>query len=137
MSGIQGISGAASVRPPQHISIDQPIDPIQPVASVAPVPSSDLLTSQQDLSRERNPNSQSSAIPAPEDFQRSAANLNKQLESLNLGLQFEWDSVLERNVAKIVNTITGDVVKQIPSEELIRWQKEFTRLHGMLFDKKV
>jgi flagellar protein FlaG len=69
--------------------------------------------------------------------------LNKAIDrvnhSLNIDktlLQIEFDKDTNRNVAQIIDKNSGEVIKQIPSKEFLEWEKEFTRITGLLFDKK-
>lgn len=53
--------------------------------------------------------------------------------SLGLHLRQESESI----VAMIVNRKSGELIKQIPSEELLKIREKLDELTGLIFDKKI
>jgi flagellar protein FlaG len=63
------------------------------------------------------------------------AMLNRQMASSKQALGFSYDDSLKRPVITVRNTSTGEVVRQIPTEEVIRVAHRMDALKGILFNK--
>lgn len=57
------------------------------------------------------------ARPAPEQVQRAVGAINKVLQQTNRDLQFSIDPDTNNPVVRVVDTATGEVIKQFPSKE--------------------
>jgi len=53
------------------------------------------------------------------------------LESTSVSVEFEIDSETHRIITKVVNKGTGEVIRQIPTEEVIRMADAMARLQGL------
>jgi len=53
------------------------------------------------------------------------------LESTSVSVEFEIDSETHRIITKVVNKGTGEVIRQIPTEEVIRMADTMARLQGL------
>lgn len=60
---------------------------------------------------------------------------NKVLEQINIQLDFSYDKELNRMVVKVINKETGEVVRQIPPEEMLKIAKRMEEMVGVLLDK--
>ena len=60
--------------------------------------------------------------------------LNKQIASSGRKLGFAMDDVLNYPVVTVSNASTGEVVRQIPSEAVIRVAHTLDELKGLLYD---
>lgn len=58
-------------------------------------------------------------LPEPADLSRMVEKLNDYLRQNSRNLQFRYDDTSGRTVITVVDASTGDVVRQIPSEELL------------------
>ncbi len=63
--------------------------------------------------------------------------LNKQMESNNRNLGFAFDAKLGVHVITVSNTETGEVIRQIPSETVMRVAHKFEELKGLFHDKTI
>ncbi len=63
--------------------------------------------------------------------------LNENVDNLHKGIKFEKEEKLNSWVVKVFNEQTGEVIRQIPSKELIEIAKGIEDVMGMIFDKKV
>ncbi len=63
--------------------------------------------------------------------------LNKQMESNNRNLGFAFDAKLGVHVITVSNTETGEVIRQIPSETVMRVAHKFDELKGLFHDKTI
>jgi flagellar protein FlaG len=72
-----------------------------------------------------------------EQLNKAIDRVNHSLNIDNTSLQIEFDKETNRNVAQIIDKNSGEVIRQIPSKEFLEWEKEFTRITGLLYDKKI
>lgn len=63
--------------------------------------------------------------------------ISKELRQAGDQLQISVDSDLDRVIVKIVNSQSGQVIRQIPAEELINLAKQLKNLNGLLVEKHV
>lgn len=69
------------------------------------------------------------------NLQEAIANLNEQMRANGRNLTFQMDKVTDRTVITVKNTQTGDVVRQIPDETLLRVAHNIEKVKGMLLDE--
>ena len=72
---------------------------------------------------------------AHQDLQTAMKLLNEQMASTSRGLGFSYDSSKQSAVIKVTDLKSGEVVRQIPSEEVLRVAHKLDELKGMLFNK--
>jgi flagellar protein FlaG len=60
--------------------------------------------------------------------------LNTVMQQMGTSLTFSIDNATHKTVVKVLNTQTQEVVRQIPSEEMLRMSQRITELLGVLFD---
>jgi len=63
--------------------------------------------------------------------------LNDQVSTKAQGLGFSYDDSVKNPVITVRNTQTGQVVRQIPSEDVLRMAHNIDQLKGILFNAKV
>lgn len=61
--------------------------------------------------------------------------ISKELHQAGDQLQISVDSDLDRVIVKIVDSQSGQVIRQIPAEELINLAKQLKNLNGLLVEK--
>lgn len=72
--------------------------------------------------------------PTPAQLQGVVENLNKALRQSNKNLEFTVDTDTEKSVVKLVDSSTGDVIRQYPTEEALSIAKTIDDMQqGMLF----
>ena len=79
------------------------------------------------------------AQPGPLDraaLDRAAAKVSKVLESTDPRLKIKVDDETERVVITVVNQDSGKIVRQIPSEELLRLEKYLSSVKGLLLHEQ-
>lgn len=59
------------------------------------------------------------AAPTPEQAQAAVDNINRVLKKGDSGLEFSVDKQTNRTVFKLVETQTGEVIRQYPTEDLL------------------
>ena len=60
--------------------------------------------------------------------------LNKAMETVGTKLSFSVDKETRQTVIKVMDSRTGEVIRQIPSEEMLRISQRITELLGVLTD---
>ena len=100
----------------------QGVQPAQPAPLARPVVNTEPLLDQ-DLVRE--------------NLHAAIENLNEQVERNGRGLNFSMDELLNRPVITVRNTATGEVVRQIPNEVVIKVAHSIENIKGLLLDQKM
>lgn len=109
---IQPLSGSAVAAQPAREPSEAPALPVStPDPQPAPAPTRDEV-------RE-----------AIKEIQRSVANNTT-------NLQFSVDEDTGRTIVSVIDTETRQVVRQIPSEEVMRMSRALDRMQGLLFKGK-
>ena len=67
----------------------------------------------------------------------AVAEINQSLRLASIGVQFEFDNEANTMLTKVVDVESGDVIRQMPSEEVVRISKAIGRLQGLLVSQKV
>ncbi len=79
------------------------------------------------------------AAPQPTDAQLKNAldGINKSLKQSSINLQFNVDTDTKRAVVKLVDSETGDVIRQFPTEDALAISRSIDRIQqGMLLKQK-
>ena len=59
---------------------------------------------------------------------------NATLESANNSLRFQVDDSVKAPIVTVVDQDSGEVIRQLPSEELVRIARSIESMRGVLFD---
>lgn len=70
------------------------------------------------------------------ELQKVLNDVQDRMDMMGTNLQFSLDKTANEMVVKVTNTKSGEVIRQIPSEEVIKLRKKLEELTGLLFDKK-
>ncbi|MDT4288728.1 flagellar protein FlaG [Methylomonas sp. MO1] len=73
---------------------------------------------------------QNEVKPSFDSVKKAADKGNSLLQSVNRNLQFKVDDSTKELVVKVVDSETGDVVRQIPSEEMLAFIRRMQELDG-------
>lgn len=75
--------------------------------------------------------------PSIAQLQRLINSMNKAIQQNNSNLEFSMDSESQRILVKLIDTSTGDVIRQIPSEEVLAIAESITQMQqGLFLNKK-
>jgi flagellar protein FlaG len=75
--------------------------------------------------------------PAAAELQGTVDNINKALKQADKNLVFSIDEASNRTIIKVVDTVTGDVIHQIPSKEALAISQAIEQLQqGLLLKQK-
>ncbi|MCB1802330.1 MAG: flagellar protein FlaG [Gammaproteobacteria bacterium] len=80
-----------------------------------------------------SPNAVEKAAEDREGLQDVVSNLNQLVRDLHRELQFSVDDDSGETVVKVIDRETDEVVRQIPSEEVMRLRKRLEEAAGVIF----
>lgn len=72
-----------------------------------------------------------------EDVVKAAEKLNKAVDAFDVQVRFEVHEETGRTVVKVVDRSTGELIRQIPPEQILKISAEIQKLVGLLVDEKV
>jgi flagellar protein FlaG len=70
----------------------------------------------------------------PVQVEQAVRKVNSALELREVGLQFEVDKDTDKLIVKVIDRSTGEVIRQIPNEEVVRMAKLMSDGNGLLVD---
>ena len=68
----------------------------------------------------------------PAQIETAVREVNASLESRSISLQFEIDKDTDKVIVKVVDQTNGEVIRQIPTEEVVRIAKVMGKVPGLL-----
>ena len=74
--------------------------------------------------------------PSREVVAKAAADIQQFVQSMGRNLSFSVDETTGYNVVRVVNPSTGELVRQLPSEELLKIARDFQRLNNVLVSQR-
>lgn len=128
---IQNISGGTTqaLQPPRQISDSAPAV-VASKANFDAAPGTPV-----DLPRAAAP--QVTEQPTAPQLQGLVDNINNSLKQANKNLEFTIDTDTRKSIVKLVDTETGEVIRQFPSEETLAISKAIEHMQqGMLLKQK-
>lgn len=115
-----GVETPTVVKPPQLTTSKQDIS--ESTARVAADLSEQKSHSAQSIERLR------------EQLERTIESLNVDLELSETNLNFRVDKVSDRVLVAVINEDTGETVRQVPAEAILKVAHNIEALKGILFD---
>jgi flagellar protein FlaG len=103
----------------------------QPEPAAQVVPAADARAGRFD--RQTDPKSlglREAITPPKSSLEKALESVNESLEAWSTGMRFEMDEDAQRLVVSIVDSTTGDVLRTIPSEAVLRVAKMIVQLQG-------
>lgn len=76
------------------------------------------------------------AQPTREVVAKAAADLQEFVSSMGRNLNFSVDETTGYNIVRVVNPDTGELIRQLPSEELLKISRDFQRLNNVLVSQR-
>ena len=68
----------------------------------------------------------------PSALEQAVSNINASLAERSVGVRFEVDADTERMVVKVVDRTSGELIRQMPSEAVLRLAKVLGHAAGVL-----
>lgn len=72
-----------------------------------------------------------------DEIQQDIAEINDQLKFMNRSIRFSVDEKSKDIVVKVVDGNTGEVIMQIPPEEMLKLRERMNEMSGLLVEKQV
>lgn len=104
-----------------------------PLTQVKPVDQEDLATRGSSYRRSKG------MLPSEDlrqAMEESARNLNKTLEYINTRLSFQIHEGTDRLMARVIDTKTMEVIKEMPPEEFLDLIARIREMVGLLIDER-
>ena len=120
----------------------QPLTPYVPPASTAPSNAvgqvAQATSTHQAAETEPAKEAEAVARPPPsrEQLDRAVSEVRKALAPVARNLQFSIDDATGRSVVKVVDSTTNEVIRQLPSEELLALTRSMDSLSGLFVKQK-
>ncbi len=89
--------------------------------------------------QEGNPSPDESRRVSADDVRAALKEMNEKLSQMNHSLKFSVDDATEDIVVKIVDSSNGEVIQQIPPEEVLRFRERMKEMmsSGLLVEETV
>lgn len=68
------------------------------------------------------------------EMQAALNEVQERMDMMGTNLQFAMDKVAEEIVVKVTDKQSGELIRQIPSEDVIKLRKKLEELTGLLFE---
>jgi flagellar protein FlaG len=76
------------------------------------------------------------AQPTREVVEKAAREIQAFVQKMGRNLNFSIDETTGYHVVRVVNPDTGELVRQLPSEELLKIARDFERLNNVLVSQR-
>ena len=70
------------------------------------------------------------------DIQQAIEQLNMRMQDMNRNVNFSVDQASGRDVVRVTNQNTGELVRQLPLEDTLQFMRNLDHMIGLIFDKK-
>ncbi|WP_025563174.1 MULTISPECIES: flagellar protein FlaG [unclassified Psychromonas] len=131
----------------QTVNTEKPIDAtIQSTASsTKESAASSVLTIGNDVDKiekataasDQRENNEETKVLTADEISETVEEMNSFLQEMKRNLSFSVDEDLGKNVITVKDTENDEVIRQIPSEDLMVLRKKMDDVAGILFDTKV
>jgi flagellar protein FlaG len=75
--------------------------------------------------------------PSATQLKSAVDNINQMLKQTNKGIEFSVDDSTKKSIIKVVDSTTGDLIRQFPTEEELSLTRAMDRIqHGLLLTQK-
>lgn len=115
---IQSTSNLAQASPTNKISSNGPINDGKPIA-VPSSSSNNPVQSGVPLELPQVAVAQVAEQQISSQLQNATDNVNKVLKQSNKSLEFSVDTGTQKSIVKLIDTDTGDLIRQYPTEEML------------------
>ena len=134
MSSVQASAAVAMVDQSGAAAQVGPRSAEQRGPSVTPAEKVIVSSSTVQRSDESARSSMADSAKLRERLERVVDDLNSMIKSGNRDLSFGVDHVADRFIVTVKNANNGDVIRQIPGEDVLRIAHRMEALKGMLFE---
>ena len=117
---------------PQQLAVprQESEKPVNSVAQVLPSqPTEKVEPKRQEIKIDTQP------VGTAEEIGKAIEQVQVMMDLHNRSVSFSQDTVSGREVIQVKNEQTGEVIRQMPAEELLAFMRNLTRMLGTFFDK--
>lgn len=75
--------------------------------------------------------------PKEEELQQALDKVKEGFEKANIGFEYYIDEATNREVVKVIDKDTKEVIRQFPPEEILNMLQKMYEMLGILIDKKI
>ena len=79
---------------------------------------------------------QPGSIPYSGQVKEAIENINKAVQTMAQDLEFSIDEDSDRTIVKIIDNQTKEVIRQVPSKEILEIAKALDKVQGLLIKQK-
>ena len=77
-----------------------------------------------------------SVVPSEREVRDAVEHIQRTIENRSTDLRFTVDSETGKTIVSVIDTQTREVVRQIPTEEIMQVARWIDRMHGLLVNGK-
>ena len=74
---------------------------------------------------------------SPNELADKIEKLNKDLTSRNQAVAFSSDATTGRDIVRVTNRTTGELIRQMPTAEALKAMQNIDQMMGLIFNKSV
>jgi flagellar protein FlaG len=74
---------------------------------------------------------------SPGELADKIERLNKELTSRNQAVAFSSDATTGRDIVRVTNRTTGELIRQMPTAEALKAMQNIDQMMGLIFNKSV
>lgn len=93
-------------------------------------------TRPENVQQNAKPQEQAQRVPSAGELQKALEEVEKAVAPMAQSLQFSLDKDSGKTVVKVMDTDTNEVIRQIPSEEVLAISKAVDKLKGLLLKQQ-
>ena len=93
-------------------------------------------TRPENVQQNANTQEQAQRVPSAGELQKALEEVEKAVAPMAQSLQFSLDKDSGKTVVKVMDTDTNEVIRQIPSEEVLAISKAVDKLKGLLLKQQ-
>lgn len=117
ISSLSGVGAAVTPNPPEQMPRNADVSSVQvQVPAVVPTPQM--------------------AGPSLEQVQQATKQVQQMVQTQTSNLTFSIDQGSGKTVVKLMDSETGKVIRQIPSEEMVAMSEAMDKMQGLLLKQK-
>lgn len=75
---------------------------------------------------------QPESTTSPDQVKQAVKDINAAMQSMSSNLEFSIDEDSEQPVVRVIDSQTGDLIRQIPSKEALEISKALDKVQGLL-----
>ena len=95
-----------------------------------------METRPENVQQNASPQDQAQRVPSAGELQKALEEVEKAVAPMAQSLQFSLDKDSGKTVVKVMDTDTNEVIRQIPSEEVLAISKAVDKLKGLLIKQQ-